>query len=181
MAKTVQTYEKIIDGARYVTEDFPGGEAVELTALIGSLFPTEEGQLVLGLIANSLGEEEDKRTAADVLGQSVGVLSDVIRKVAQGAVTVPGGVGGFLKRMLARTTCDQCVLLDPSCPAKGNVAEHFDTHFPASRQRHMWRVVSWVWTVNFLVPWLGDVFITGLGDQGPKADTEASKQDTSPG
>ena len=172
MSKVVHKHSTVIDGVPYTTEDFPGGEAVDLGIEIMSLLPREELQLGISLFVAAMGDEESQAKAREVASESTEVFADALQAVAVAARQLPGGASAFLKRFLSYTTSAQCVILSPDCPAEGNVGENFDTHFRA-RLPHMRRVVRWVWVTLFLEPFLVELFNTVLRDRERADPTKA--------
>lgn len=162
-----------VDGVHYTTSTFPAGEGIDLlhrfcrlideNEVAAAFLGTEDGPGLLAeldklaaLLPDEDGEDTQEVTAEE-LGEYLSAASGVARMVFGCARRAElGEVSAFMRALLMRTETDELKVGDlaPSDGGprgKGNVGEHFDSHFQG-RFLHLLKVVWWVARLSFGLP-----------------------------
>lgn len=135
-----------IDGINYTTTKFAATDGIIIAPMLVALL----GEKLMALLFSIGGEGvEALHENPRVIGP---ILANIGLQIAKRRADGEENPAEVLKDMLQQTTCDAIRI--GSTTVKGNVHEHFDTHF-AGEYGHLIKVVAWVGSINFMKPSLG--------------------------
>jgi hypothetical protein len=134
----MKTVTREIDGIAYHCQQLPATDGVRVFRTLTKI----AGEKLIELIATA---DNDERTA---------LLSDrsiIARLVSHIADNTADTDIELLRSLTAGMTCDQVTYKGVEKPTKGDVFQHFDSHF-AGRYMHLGKVLWFAIEVNFANP-----------------------------